>query len=465
VLQRCLHLQDTSDPALQQLPLPAISMPESSPPLNLVDGQLLLMFNNDDGDERIAGGSASAQIGFVEGQRVVLPLSDTTIDAFTLHDYSHSCDAWKPPAENPPWSSVEVGRQLLDVLQQQIGVLRGYRQRRTRLNVGMQELRREAHSKMARSIMRDTAAMAQLVAPFDKHLGKEQRAADILDKVTEAHEDALVSAVTRTQKADVEVKQLEKLLAKLAKDIKLANKELTLAKSTKKKVDENASRTREAIAQKEEAATKVKQQQLLVDELMISVQEANEALEPAKSTKTDAKDELDSALTSLESAIWTFPDVIALEAAADTALLETGLAALQAYAVGQQLTVRLDGKWFDADVAEDGVLVVASDPVARKADVFLHPWNHAPRQLPLADFNEMHTWWAALLRAQHTHVADPLSGSRLDVLQHCVCIPVVFEDTEADLQGAADVAGWLGSLHALRATCSRLCRRRGRRCW
>ena len=56
--------------------------------------------------------------------------------------------------------------------------------------------------------------------------------------------------------------------------------------------------------------------------------------------------------------------------------------------------------------------------------LMLHPWNHAPRELPADAFEALRGWWLQSLRAQHAHITDPLSGRRLDTLEQCVAIDV-----------------------------------------
>ncbi|KOO53176.1 hypothetical protein Ctob_014035, partial [Chrysochromulina tobinii] len=66
------------------------------------------------------------------------------------------------------------------------------------------------------------------------------------------------------------------------------------------------------------------------------------------------------------------------------------------------------------------------------ATLTLHPWNHAPRELPHAAYEAMRAWWARSLRANHGHITDALTGKRLDALQQCIAISV-----DAGVGGAA----------------------------
>ena len=62
------------------------------------------------------------------------------------------------------------------------------------------------------------------------------------------------------------------------------------------------------------------------------------------------------------------------------------------------------------------------------ATLALHPWNHAPRELPLATFETMRGWWMQSLRAKHAYLTDALSGSRLDIRTQLVPIEVTTKE-------------------------------------
>ena len=59
------------------------------------------------------------------------------------------------------------------------------------------------------------------------------------------------------------------------------------------------------------------------------------------------------------------------------------------------LTVRTKGgRWVDAEVGEGGLLTLDGK------EVQLHPWNHAPLEMPHAAFEVLVRWWKdALHRA------------------------------------------------------------------
>jgi hypothetical protein len=145
------------------------------------------------------------------------------------------------------------------------------------------------------------------------------------------------------------------------------------------------------------------------------------------------------------------------EAMITTALRSSGALGARRYAAGQPLTVCTAGGWRDADVATAGAnglyhqLTFLEGSGEPPATLTLHPWNHAPRELPHAAFEALRGWWTRELRKQHTQIFDVLTGKRLDALQQCVAIEVM---GDADLVGVRDVRGlsdWLHSLHAARS--------------
>ena len=78
----------------------------------------------------------------------------------------------------------------------------------------------------------------------------------------------------------------------------------------------------------------------------------------------------------------------------------------------------------------------------------LHPWNHAPRELPGDAFEQLREWWAQSLRAQHSHILDALTGKRLDALEQCVAIDVKGgEELLGDRHDVRGLSEWLHSMH------------------
>ena len=80
-------------------------------------------------------------------------------------------------------------------------------------------------------------------------------------------------------------------------------------------------------------------------------------------------------------------------------------------------------------------------------DFALHPWNHCPRELPRATYNEICDWYCAGLRDNHSHIRDALSGKPLDVLRQCVAIDVesAADDELGRVKDASGLAGWLSA--------------------
>ena len=126
---------------------------------------------------------------------------------------------------------------------------------------------------------------------------------------------------------------------------------------------------------------------------------------------------------------------------ANQALRGAGVAGVRQYGHGQILAVRrVDGaavSWVDAQVErKDGLQLdgshslkaLGAGPKANAhgppLEMRLHPWNHAPCQLPLKSFEAQRSWWVASLRSQHAHILDALSGRPLEVLRQCVPIEV-----------------------------------------
>jgi hypothetical protein len=143
-------------------------------------------------------------------------------------------------------------------------------------------------------------------------------------------------------------------------------------------------------------------------------------------------------------------------------LRSNGAAGWRAYAKGQRLVVCTGGAWVDAVVETPAdrpgdahrITVGLKEPSEALA-LHLHPWNHAPMELPCADFEAVRARYAHSMRAQHATIVDPLSGVRLDVRQQCVSIEVTAAQGETggllpewrDVHGLAE---FMVSLHAQR---------------
>ena len=139
------------------------------------------------------------------------------------------------------------------------------------------------------------------------------------------------------------------------------------------------------------------------------------------------------------------------EALAAAALRASGAVGVRRYADGQWLSVRHEGSWRDAEV----VACAGREHRLRlegggaEASLALHPWNHAPRELPSAAFAALRGWYVNALRAQHGCIVDALSGEKLDTLQQCVAIDVSGDAgvANAAVNDAHSLAAWLRTLH------------------
>ena len=90
----------------------------------------------------------------------------------------------------------------------------------------------------------------------------------------------------------------------------------------------------------------------------------------------------------------------------------------------------------------------AASAGASHLSMALNPWNHAPRQLPAADFVALFSWYRKSLEMQHSHTSDVLSGEKLDVLRHCIAVGVAGDGAELNsIKDAVSLAKWLRSLH------------------
>ena len=136
------------------------------------------------------------------------------------------------------------------------------------------------------------------------------------------------------------------------------------------------------------------------------------------------------------------------EVLAASALRASGGVGLRHHAVGQMLVVRTDGTWREAEVINEQ----GADHTLRLEDgnvvtLPLHPWNHALNELPQADFEVLRVWHLDTMREQHSHIADALSGHRLETLQQCVAIDVIGGDASMPIQDAHSLAAWLKAQH------------------
>lgn len=120
-------------------------------------------------------------------------------------------------------------------------------------------------------------------------------------------------------------------------------------------------------------------------------------------------------------------------------LRATGAAGERRYGSGQWLTIQQsDGLWADVLMSTDGA--------QSGHDLSLHPWNHAPRELPQRDYEVLREWWMQTLVVKHSDITDALTGKRLDVLQQCVAINMDGAEA-AGVNDASSLSNWLSTCH------------------
>ena len=155
-------------------------------------------------------------------------------------------------------------------------------------------------------------------------------------------------------------------------------------------------------------------------------------------------------------------------------LQRMGAEGARTYGAGQRLVVftkdfSTKGDWVDV-VVEDAPAaeprigsvahhlrsVAANESVpARSFKLNLHPWNHAPFELPHATFEASRLRYFRTLRAQHACIVDALSGRRLNVFDQCVPLQMAEASlgSGGQLSGVVDVASlstWLHGAYAHR---------------
>ena len=118
------------------------------------------------------------------------------------------------------------------------------------------------------------------------------------------------------------------------------------------------------------------------------------------------------------------------------------------YLRGQHLMALTPEGWQDIRVLEPRGAVHRVQPLGTKGkvveplDIALHPWNHAPLQLPTADCEAGLGRYRRLLKARNASMTDALSGERLDIFEQSVPIDVTgatLEQQVTEVKGLAEV--------------------------
>ena len=92
-----------------------------------------------------------------------------------------------------------------------------------------------------------------------------------------------------------------------------------------------------------------------------------------------------------------------------------------------------------------------SKPAGHGRPIFLSPWNHASRELPYNEFEELRQRHASHMFTKHATTIDLLTGKELGVLDDCILLAVAREPGEAavwmendeDWRDAQRLARWL----------------------
>ena len=376
VLQTTLSLAGAEDAQLVLPAMPSVSAPAAAP-LRLADGQLLLQLVRQHQPGSVnAGGEDALQLGTVQGGRLQLLLAGADADAeVQLDSCSQIVLPWQPPAEG--WAAafqIEM-KKLSD------------------LNMRVQSLNEEVRHVTSTKDVSDA------------------RVQELLVKV-----HALVPAFEGEFKAEVERTNGMKALLQVVDEIGSFIKSKEAAKAKAKSAAVVVAVVTAEVEMVAEEQTR--------SNLQTEREAVREEARRAEEEQTRSNLEFVEKEKGLEGQLQTMADLVSETSrrAVAFALRKTGAAGERRYASGQWITVRQpNGRWADTQVSTDGALGQLDGQ-----ELPLHPWNHAPRELLQADFEELQQWWKQTLRIQHSHIADALTGKQLDVLQQCVKLNIGF---------------------------------------
>ena len=393
VLQSTLALAGVEAGELTLPVAPTVKAP-NAPALRLADGQLLLSLH--DVDRRAAGGEGASQIGMVRGEHIELLLVGSDAK-FVLDSCSQVVLPWRPPVEG--WSATfQLGVKKLIDLKERVLSLNEDVQKAEELAKKVKES--EAFKHQALSLKEDVKTVEESEEGGDGEEREEGRDG-------EEREEGKGEGLRKELIAQlVNVAACVEALLPVIEDPDI-----------KRRVEETIE--------------------------MVTLRQAVEsALEAVRSNEHG---HLEMQLETLRCSTSRIESKSNLEAEALVAYLlrAEGVAGERRYASGQWLTVRQpDGQWSDARVSIAGV----PSHVAGQ-ELPLHPWNHAPRELPHADFETLRLWWIHTLRIQHSQMTDALTGRRLDVMTQCVAINMVGADG-GDIREARSLSDWLCARYA-----------------
>lgn len=252
-------------------------------------------------------------------------------------------------------------------------------------------------------------------------------------------EEAAASLMEVVEKASAEASNMKEELALTQEGLAKAEGELASVAEEAAKADIEVGQAETAVREANSEIRAAKRKVALTEE---NVAKAGQAVAEAEQELSKAKDGCGSSLPTLQNAVAE----LNLEAIATSTLVSSGLCGVRRYAKGQWLTVRrARGGWEDVEVAGDGVVRLMGEVIK------LHPWNHAPRELPAPAFEALRKWHVVQLRAQHGHIVDAASGAHLDSLEQCVAMDVMGDapalPSDANTRNLSE---WLREQHAKR---------------
>ena len=162
---------------------------------------------------------------------------------------------------------------------------------------------------------------------------------------------------------------------------------------------------------------------------------------PAANTATNALRRAARAVENQAGLILEAAAMMNVDSLIVSTLRNAGASGVRQYGVGQWLSVQLDeGVWTDVMVGDNGMLDVMGAPDE------LHPWNHAPRQLPQTSFEKVRDWHEEVLRSEHALIDDAISGTSMDSLTECVPINMTGSDAAGNpvkVECSATLSAWL----------------------
>lgn len=482
VMQKTLHTDRRESLQLHdhsaQLQVPELDMPPA-PPVHFAPGQLLLVPCAD---------GKGAEAGMIEAGQTVIPLTvtplaggDEAAQKLSSSEYSHAVLPWRPPVTGWRASLLRVATSCMEVLSEhfekvQDQIMAWEIERLQELEecaaeqIERKELQREANVRLRKRLKPESHAG---VSYWRETIGRSTVETLLLNLVQEQPDQLNL---------DEEIKELKSRFENINDSMEQQIKAAFIVGLNWDRLDQQPT-----------GATELEDEQLRKalagGKQSFETNEVNHSswIELAHSNWSDEQwglwiRTLDVVTIEWDvvieaGGVWYAPaaatlnrDLLqkallaamqALHAATMATLMRTsGAVGSCRYFSNQMLTVqRHGGTWTDAEVVAES-LDEGTHQLRGERDEFaltLHPWNHACRELPLAAFEELREWWVSSMRSQHSHIVEPLTERRLDVLEQCVAIDVHLSGNSSTRMNGVlsdhlhDAAGLSRMLHMLYA--------------